>query len=202
MRLCKQRTGRARLPLPASISKQWHSSRRTVCSGPHCGGPNSHPAPRHFFGWGGGSSPAVPLLPSRDWVHRLLPTLYEARSVFSVGSSCTRSIFFSILQIGGFLPPPYCWIWYAKSFSINWPFLESKRILIIQTTILQLVRPPSLTPLENHQLGLWIRICHIILTGECACLGDGGAAGYGGGFIYPLFHIDCVPIDQYYVWRF
>ena len=25
-------------------------------------------------------------------VHRLLPTLYEARSVFSIGSSCSRSL--------------------------------------------------------------------------------------------------------------
>ena len=51
--------------------------------------------------------------------------------------------------------------------------------------MLQLICPPSLTPLENHQLGLWIRLCHIILTGECACAGDGGASGYGGGFVFP-----------------
>ena len=51
--------------------------------------------------------------------------------------------------------------------------------------MIQLICPPSLTPLENYQLGLWIRLCHIILTGECACAGDGGASGYSGCFVLP-----------------
>ena len=58
-------------------------------------------------------------------------------------------------------------------------------MLIIQTTMLQLIRPPSLTPLKNHQLRLWIWLCHIIMMGECACAGDGGASGYDGGFVFP-----------------
>ena len=45
--------------------------------------------------------------------------------------------------------------------------------------------PTQPNPSRSHQLGLWIRLCHIILTGECACAGDGGASGYGGGFIFP-----------------
>ena len=36
--------------------------------------------------------------------------------------------------------------------------------------MLQLIRPPSLTPLENHQHGQWIRLCHIILTGVYVCV--------------------------------
>ena len=43
--------------------------------------------------------------------------------------------------------------------------------------MLRLLRPHGLTPLENHQLGQWIRLCHVIL--------DGGTSGYGGGFVFP-----------------
>ena len=51
--------------------------------------------------------------------------------------------------------------------------------------MLQLIGPPSLTPLENYQLRLWIRLCHIILMGDCTGAGDGGTSGYGGGFVFP-----------------
>ena len=50
--------------------------------------------------------------------------------------------------------------------------------------MLQLIRPPSLTPLENHQRGQWIRFCHIILMGVCECAVNGGTSGYCGSFVF------------------
>ena len=39
-----------------------------------------------------GHHPSVPLIPSGDWICRLLPTLYEARSLFSVVYSHSHSV--------------------------------------------------------------------------------------------------------------
>ena len=44
---------------------------------------------------------------------------------------------------------------------------------------------PGLTPVENLQLGQWIRLCHIILAGACTSAADGGGSGYGVGFNFP-----------------
>ena len=83
----KQHTGKAGLPLPALISKQWLLK------------PNSHSVPRRFFRWGGGSSRCC----SSPSVQGLKPptlanSLWSEVSV-SVGSSRSRSVSFPSVAV-------------------------------------------------------------------------------------------------------
>ena len=84
LRLCKHRSEKARIPLPASISKQWQIKMKGCLLLAPSWSPGQSSTPMLFFGWGWGCSPCCSS-PSFRRVHRLLPLLYEVKSVLLLG---------------------------------------------------------------------------------------------------------------------